>query len=76
MIVKATKQDAAEAAGLAAMMWDASFEELTADFEQHVSSNEDAAFLYVLADKTVGFAHCCLCHDYVEGTDSCPVGLS
>lgn len=42
------------------MMWDASFEELIADFEQHICSNEDVVFLYVLADKTVGFAHCCL----------------
>ena len=35
----------------------------------------DAAFFLAFAEKTaVGFARCQLRHDYVEGTDSSPVG--
>ena len=35
----------------------------------------DAAFFLAFAEKTsVGFAQCQLRHDYVEGTDSSPVG--
>ncbi len=74
MIVRANKEQAREAAVLAAKMWDASVEELTWEFEQHAVSGDNAVFLYYDEEEAVGFAHAALRHDYVEGTDSTPVG--
>lgn len=75
MIRKAGKNDAAVVAGLAVLMWnDSSVEELINDFEG-ISCSEDAqVFLIYEEDIPVGFAQCQLRHDYVEGTETSPVG--
>lgn len=62
------------AAELAAMMWDDSAEHLAAGMEQVISGGDGAVFLAVEDGKPVGFAQCQLRRDYVEGTDSSPVG--
>lgn len=75
MIFKAKKEDAQTVAALAIKMWtEHTIEELTADLEE-IIEKKDAAILLMTAGKTpIGFAQCQLRHDYVEGTDSSPVG--
>ena len=49
-------------------------EEMKAEFEAYIADEEAAVFLYRKKDGAAGFAHCQLRYDYVEGTDSSPVG--
>ena len=73
-IRKAAKQDAAAAAELACLLWpDNSLEEMNAEFEE-LLGKEDAAVFLAEDGKAMGFAQCQLRRDYVEGTDSSPVG--
>ena len=75
MVRKAEKQDIATVAGLAILMWDEnSLEDLIAEFSEILSSGEAQFFLKYEADIPVGFAQCQLRHDYVEGTETSPVG--
>ena len=74
MVIKAEKEKLAQAAALAAELWPRHTpEELLAEFEQ-VSGAGGVLFLAMEGDTPVGFAQCRLRHDYVEGTNSCPVG--
>lgn len=59
----------------AASLWNIhSVDELTDEFEQ-LLKNKNAAVFLAYEDKIyIGFAQCQLRHDYVEGTDSSPVG--
>ncbi len=62
------------AAELAVHMWDsAAIDELKKDFDEYIKSG-GALFLAWHNNEAVGFAQCGLRHDYVEGTDSSPVG--
>ena len=75
MIKKAGKEDAYELARLAIQMWeDSEVEELAGEFEELVQSENAACFLKYAGDVAVGFAQCQLRHDYVEGTETSPVG--
>lgn len=75
MINKATKEDAVTLAKLAIQMWeDNVLEELEEEFAKLVSSEEAACFLKYVGEEAVGFAQCQLRHDYVEGTETSPVG--
>lgn len=75
MIKKATNEDAVTLAKLAIQMWeDNILEELAEEFAELVRSEEAACFLKYVKDEAVGFAQCQLRHDYVEGTDTSPVG--
>ena len=75
MIKKATVNDASYVAKLAIQMWeDNTIEGLTADLAEIIASPESAVFLLYDGEKEIGFAQCQLRHDYVEGTDSSPVG--
>ena len=75
MVQKAIEQDAAVLADLALMLWpshDAA--ELRDEFTELLKSEEAACFLACEAGVPVGFAQCQLRHDYVEGTQTSPVG--
>ena len=75
MVQKAIEQDAAVLADLALMLWpshDAA--ELREEFAELLKSEEAACFLACEAGVPVGFAQCQLRHDYVEGTQTSPVG--
>ena len=73
-IKKAALSEVKIIAGLAIQMWDShTVEELELDFEGHIKSG-GAVFLAWNHDEAIGFAQCGLRHDYVEGTDSSPVG--
>ena len=75
MLKKATKEDAVTLARLAIQMWeDNEIEELAEHFESLAEDEEAACFLKYVGDTAVGFAQCQLRHDYVEGTETSPVG--
>ena len=75
MIVKAKIFHAGEIARLAAKMWDShEIEELTREFAELLGNPEAAVFLWIADGQPVGFAQVQLRHDYVEGTDTSPVG--
>jgi len=75
MIQQAKQQDAKAAATLALLLWpNHTLEEFTKDMTQLLKGENAAIFLAYEEDKAVGFAQCQLRADYVEGTDSSPVG--
>jgi len=76
MIIKMNTEIHAKAAGeLASLLWpEHDMEELQTEFAELIGSKRDAVYLYYNQDIPVGFAHCSLRHDYVEGTSTSPVG--
>ena len=75
MIVKATSKDSLALAKIAIKMWsEHSLDELAKEFEDTIDCRESAIFMLMVDNQAVGFAQCQLRHDYVEGTDSSPVG--
>ena len=75
MIRKATIADARVLAELAVQMWDRhTVDELEADFSEILADERAAFFIKVAPDAPVGFSQCGLRTDYVEGTESSPVG--
>lgn len=75
MIKKAVKEDITCVAEMASIMWeDASLEELKTEFEKTVEKTDCVVYIYYFDDVPIGFAQCGLRHDYVEGTNSTPVG--
>ena len=75
MIRKAEKCDVKTVAELALQLWrDHTVEELEAEFCELLADEGCAVFIFEQDGKAVGFAQCQLRHDYVEGTDSSPVG--
>ena len=75
MVQKANLCDAATVAALAVQMWDThSAVELTAEFQALICKADSAVFLYKESGRAIGFAQCGLRYDYVEGTQTSPVG--
>ncbi len=75
MIRKAEPRDAKTVAKLAVGLWqEHSTEEMEAEFVELLADDACAVFLYEQAGESVGFAQCGLRHDYVEGTETSPVG--
>ena len=75
MIKRAEEKDIAAIANLAAMMWsNHSVEELNNEFSDLFMKEEAQFFLKYENDIPVGFAQCQLRYDYVEGTETSPVG--
>ena len=75
MIKKATTEDALKVAIMAIKMWtEHTLDELTKEFENICENEERTIFLISVDNQAVGFAQCQLRHDYVESTDSSPVG--
>ena len=75
MIRKATQQDLPVLAALAVGLWPHhTREELEADFSETIAREDVAFFLKIEEDRAVGFAQVGLRRDYVEGTESSPVG--
>ena len=75
MIRKASKNDIEIIANLAVIMWDEnSVEDLSNEFAELLSREDAQIFLKYENDIPVGFAQCQLRHDYVEGTETTPVG--
>lgn len=75
MVRKAEKGDIAAAANLAVLLWnDSSVDELIHEFSEMISKGTAQIFLKYENEIPVGFAQCQLRHDYVEGTETTPVG--
>ena len=75
MIKRAKVEDAEILAGLAIQMWtEHEPEEMADEFRKLVMNEEAACFIQFEDDRPIGFAQCQLRHDYVEGTESSPVG--
>ncbi len=75
MIKQATSLDAGVLAELAVQMWDGhTLAELEKDFLNILSSKNSVCFIKYLENRPIGFAQCQLRHDYVEGTETSPVG--
>ncbi len=56
-------------------MWDsATLAELETDFLKIISSGVSVCFIKYSENVPIGFAQCSLRNDYVEGTNSSPVG--
>lgn len=73
MIRQATRQDAGAAAALALQLWpENDAPALTAEMEEIIQ--DGAVFLAEEDGVAIGFAQCQLRHDYVEGTETSPVG--
>ena len=75
MIRKASKNDIRIIADLAVLMWDDnSVDELADEFSEIVAKDDAQIFLKYEDDIPVGFAQCQLRYDYVEGTETTPIG--
>lgn len=74
-VKKAEEKDLRTVAEMAIIMWDSNtVEEMTDDLAEIANSGEAQLFLIYHQDVPAGFAQCQLRRDYVEGTDSSPVG--
>lgn len=75
MVRKAAKEDITVAANLAVLLWNSSsVHELINEFSEIISKGTAQIFLKYENEIPVGFAQCQLRHDYVEGTETTPVG--
>ena len=74
MIIQAKKQDVQTVSALAARLFSSPAEELAEEFGELLGSEECAVFLLIMEDRPAGFAQCQLRRDYVEGTQTSPVG--
>ena len=75
MVRKAEAAHAGTIAGLAVQMWNTStVPELTREFLDMMEQGKGQFFLKYDQGTPVGFAQCALRTDYVEGTETSPVG--
>ena len=75
MVKKATKADSRTLAEMAAALWDSyAVDELETEFLETLNDKQSAFFIKYIHDLPVGFAQCGLRTDYVEGTQTSPVG--
>ena len=75
MVIKAELKDISTVAELAVQMWeDNTVEDLIQEFTELLSKGRTQFFLIYENDIPVGFAQCQLRSDYVEGTETSPVG--
>lgn len=75
MIKSAVKNDARVLAELAIQMWnDNTVLDLEKEFEELIESDKAACFIKYIDNMAIGFAQCQLRTDYVEGTETSPVG--
>lgn len=75
IIYRATEKDLKSVSALANKMWnESSIQDLEKEFKTVLVSDDNAVFIVEQNGKPIGFAHCSLRNDYVEGTESSPVG--
>lgn len=75
MVRIAINEDSRVLAEMAVQMWDShTVDELEAEFVETLNDKQSAFFIKYINDLPVGFAQCGLRTDYVEGTESSPVG--
>lgn len=75
MVIRARKSDVAVLALLAVQLWkEHTLSELEHEFGELTENPNTACFIKYKDSQPIGFAHCQLRRDYVEGTASSPVG--
>ena len=75
MIKLAKPEDSMILAELALKLWeDNSLSEMAHEFEKLIASDTAVCFIQYVDGRAIGFSQCQLRSDYVEGTDSSPVG--
>ena len=75
MVRKATNDDGRILANMAVRMWDRhTIDELEMEFTETLNDAKAAFFIKYVDGLPIGFAQCGLRCDYVEGTESSPVG--
>ena len=75
VIREATQADTSALAELAIKMWsDNTISELQSEFLDLICRDDAVCFIKYIDNKKVGFAQCQLRNDYVEGTNTSPVG--
>lgn len=75
MIRKAGDTDRQVMASLMMQLWpNHSQEEILGEIHEKIYSPQDEVFLAFVRGEPVGFAHCGMRHNYVEGTSSSPEG--
>lgn len=74
MIYRATLDDITIVANMAAKVWESNAENLFEEFKDFLTAKESAVFVCQQNGNIIGFAQCQLRHDYVEGTQTSPVG--
>ena len=75
MIRKAESKDLPHLAALACRLWpDNTVEEMRSEMGEILTKPDAVFFLAYEENVPIGFAQCQLRYDYVEGTDSSPVG--
>ncbi|MBR1742579.1 MAG: GNAT family N-acetyltransferase [Lachnospiraceae bacterium] len=75
MVKAAKKADSIILAELAIHLWnDNTLSSLKADFEKLTEDDTSVCFIKYEDEKPIGFAQCQLRKDYVEGTETSPVG--
>lgn len=74
-ISKATEKELEIVSILANKMWkESSVQDLENEFKNVLFSDDNAVFIVEQNGRPIGFAHCSLRKEYVEGTESRPVG--
>lgn len=75
MVRKAANCDSRVLAEMAIQIWDSStIDDLEREFVETLHNEQTAFFIKYISNSPVGFAQCTLRTDYVEGTESSPVG--
>lgn len=75
MIKEMTKEEVEVAANLAIMLWPThTLEEFSEEMDSLILKENAVIFIAYKSSEAIGFAQCQLRFDYVEGTDSSPVG--
>lgn len=75
MIRKAEMHHVPVLAELACRLWPGhTVADMQVEFTEHMAQADAACFLAFDGEQAIGFAQCGLRRDYVEGTDSSPVG--
>lgn len=75
MVKQAELSDLYDIAELAFELWPHhTIDELKDEMEEFMSEEDNIIFLHLDGEIPTGFAQCALRSDYVEGTDSSPVG--
>ena len=75
MIRKAESKDLLILTELACQLWpEHTAGDIQAEFAQIIAKTDAEFFLAYAEETAIGFAQCQLRYDYVEGTDSSPVG--
>ena len=75
MILEAKEKDAEILAEMATKIWENDkISELTEEFMEIAKDENSTCFLKFIDEKVLAFANVALRHDYVEGTETSPVG--